>query len=102
MWTPQRRRRQWPPRSGRRRRSIALLNLQATAEPTTAIAIGLETVGGGVTGARDLRRANGPTAPSALLVMAETAGRLDMASLGSETERHTPRSQFLSGRVRPI
>jgi hypothetical protein len=71
-------------------------------EPNTAIAIAVETVGDGVTEARDLRRENDQTAPNALLVMAETAGRPDMASLGSGTERHTPRSQFLPGRVRPI
>ena len=72
------------------------------AEPNTAIAIALETVGDGVTGVRDLRRANGPTALSALPVMAETAGRPDMANRGSGTEPHTPRSQFLPGQVRPI
>jgi hypothetical protein len=72
------------------------------AEPNTAIAIALETVGDGVTGARDLRQANDPTARSAMAVMDEMAGRLDMANRGSGTERHTPRSQFLPGQVRPI
>ena len=91
-----------PPRSGRHHRPIVLLNLQAMADPTPTIAIALETVGDGVTEARDLRRENDQTAPNALLVMAETAGRSDMASLGSGTERHTPRSQFLFERVRPI
>ena len=72
------------------------------AEPNTTIAIALETAEDGVTGVRDLRRANGPMALSALPVMAETAGRPDMASQDSGTERHTPRSQFLPGQVRPI
>ena len=47
------------------RRSIVLLNRPATAEPTSTIATGHETVGDGVTGARDLHRANDQTAPSA-------------------------------------
>jgi hypothetical protein len=72
------------------------------AGPNTTIVIALETAGDGVTGARDLRRGKDPTVPSALPVMAETAGRPDMASRASGTERHTRRSQFLSGRVRPI
>ena len=72
------------------------------AEPNTAIAIALETVGDGVTEARDPRRENDPTVRSAMAVMDEMAGRLDMANRGSGTERHTPRSQFLPGQVRPI
>ena len=72
------------------------------AGPNTTIAIALETVEDGATGVRDLHRANDPTALSALLAMAETAGRPDMANRGSGTERHTPRSRFLFGRVRPI
>jgi hypothetical protein len=77
-------------------------------ESNTIIAIALETAGDGVTGARGQRRANDPTAPSVLPAMAEMAemaemaGRLDTASHVSETERHTPRRQFLPGRVRPI
>jgi len=78
------------------------------AEPIPTIAIAVETVEDGVIEARDLRRASDPMAPSALLVMAETAGRLemvarpDMASHGNGTERRTPRSQFLLARDRPI
>ena len=71
-------------------------------ESNTIIAIALETAGDGVTGGPDQRRANDPTAPSVLPAMAEMGGRPDTASHGSETERHTPRRQFLPGRVRPI
>src|SRR5215213_3779410 len=114
MWTPQPWRRQLLPRCGRHRRSIVLLNLQAMAEPTSTIAIAVETVEDGVTEVRDLRRANDPMAPSALPVMAETAARLetagrlgtaarrDMASHDSATARLTLRSQFLPARGRPI
>src|SRR5215213_7210667 len=108
MWTPQPWRRQLLPRCGSHRRSIVLLNLQAMAEPTSIIAIAVETVEDGVTEVRDLRRANDPMAPSALPVMAETAARLetaarrDMASHDSVTARPTLRSQFLPARGRPI
>ena len=105
MGTPQRGRRLLPPRSGRHHRPIVLLNLQAMADPTRTIAIELETVGDGATGVRGLRRVSDPTAPSALLVTVETAemaGRPDIASHGSGTERHILRSRFLLGRVRPI
>ena len=76
-------------------------NPQATAEPSSTIAIALETVGDGETVVRDLRRVNDLMAPSALPGMAEMAGRPGMASHGSGTEHHTPRNRSPHGRVHP-
>ena len=71
-------------------------------EASLTIAIARETIGDGVTEAHDLRRANGPTVPSAMRLMVETAVKPDTANHGSEMERPTPLSRFLSGRDRPI
>jgi len=70
------------------------------AEPSSTIAVAPGTAADDVTGVRDLQRASDPTAPSALPLTAEmagkpeTVGRPDMASLGSGMERRTPRNRF--------